>query len=245
VLLGLTYIPDQDVWAWHHHTTDGLVEDICVLPEEDQDALYLVIKRTIDGDDQRYIERMESRVVNDDDDFNLAAFFVDAGATYDGSATDTITGLAHLAGERVAVLADGVVASNGRDDVTLTVSSGGSLDLPTEASVVHIGLPIPYADLETLSLDVEGSSIRDKRKIIKSVSLIIERSRQNFLAGPDAASLVEQDLEATEVETDVKTGIAQVTIPTSWAPDGRVLIRHDKPTPLTILGIMPLLEIGG
>jgi hypothetical protein len=46
VLLGLTYLREQDIWGWHRHDTDGAVENVCVVPEGTEDAVYLVVKRT-------------------------------------------------------------------------------------------------------------------------------------------------------------------------------------------------------
>jgi hypothetical protein len=51
-LLGLTYLPEHDVWGWHRHDTDGTYEDVCVIPEGSIDAVYVVVKRTINGVDE-------------------------------------------------------------------------------------------------------------------------------------------------------------------------------------------------
>ena len=87
VLLGMTYMREQQVIGWHHHDTDGFVESVCTIAEGNEDALYMVIKRTIDGSTKRYVERMESRQINDIKD----AFFVDCGLTYDGRNTSATT----------------------------------------------------------------------------------------------------------------------------------------------------------
>lgn len=87
VLLGMTYMREQQVIGWHHHDTDGFVESVCTIAEGNEDALYMVIKRTIDGVSKRYVERMQSRQINDIKD----AFFVDCGLTYDGRNTSATT----------------------------------------------------------------------------------------------------------------------------------------------------------
>jgi hypothetical protein len=63
VLLGLTYLREHEVWGWHHHDTDGVVENVCVVPEGIEDRLYLVVRRTINGVTKRFIERMHSRAI--------------------------------------------------------------------------------------------------------------------------------------------------------------------------------------
>jgi len=88
-MLGLTYVPEQQVGAWHRHDTDGTFESVAVVAEGNEDRLYAVIKRNINGSDVRFIERMASRQFDLPED----AFFVDCGATYDGNNTtsDTMT----------------------------------------------------------------------------------------------------------------------------------------------------------
>lgn len=92
-LLGLTYLRDQQVAAWHLHPGAGRYESVCSIAEGNEDALYCVVERTINGQQRRYIERMQSRLYDVMDD----AFFVDCGLTYDGrnrdaSKTMTLTG---------------------------------------------------------------------------------------------------------------------------------------------------------
>lgn len=63
-LLGLTYIPEQEMFAWHRHDFgDDIVENVCVVPENDEDILYVTVKRTINSATVRYIERMNTRLV--------------------------------------------------------------------------------------------------------------------------------------------------------------------------------------
>lgn len=85
VLLGLTYLPEQQLVGWHWHDTDGFVESIACVPEGQEDALYMVVRRTVNGVQKRYIERMASRQITSIED----AFFVDCGLTYDGRNTDS------------------------------------------------------------------------------------------------------------------------------------------------------------
>jgi hypothetical protein len=78
---------EQQVIGWHRHDTDGEVESVCVISEQNEDGVYLAIKRTINGSTKRFVERMQTRVINDIKD----AFFVDCGLTYDGRNTGTRT----------------------------------------------------------------------------------------------------------------------------------------------------------
>lgn len=86
-LLGLTYVPEQSIGAWHQHDTDGTFESCTVVAEGKEDVLYVIVKRTIDGSSKRYIERIQTRQYTD----QRYAFFVDSGATYDGINTGSTT----------------------------------------------------------------------------------------------------------------------------------------------------------
>jgi len=87
VLLGCTYIKEQQILAWHRHDTDGEVKSICVIPEGSEDALYAVIKRTLTDGEVRYTERLSSRSITDQRDMT----FLDSFATYDGRNTTATT----------------------------------------------------------------------------------------------------------------------------------------------------------
>ena len=87
VLLGLTYIREHQVIGWHRHDTDGLVENVCVVPEGSEDVLYLTIKRTVNGNTVRYIERMATRQIVDIKN----SIFMDSTLSYDGTHTGSIT----------------------------------------------------------------------------------------------------------------------------------------------------------
>jgi len=86
-LIGLTYIPEQQIGAWHHHDTDGVFESCTCVAEGNEDVLYVIVKRLINGSYVRYVERMETREVSSLEN----CFFVDSGATYNGNNTTSTT----------------------------------------------------------------------------------------------------------------------------------------------------------
>jgi len=90
ILLGLTYVREHQLWAWHRHdfsNGDATVENVCVIPEGTEDSVYLVIKRTINGATKRYIERLTTRQIGDIVD----AIFLDSALSYDGRNTGVRT----------------------------------------------------------------------------------------------------------------------------------------------------------
>jgi len=250
VLLGLTYIPDQDVWGWHRHETwtnaaMGTIEDVCVVPEVEEDGVYVIVARSINGSTVRYIERLASRVIKT---FNADAFYVDAGLSYHGVPAGTFSGLDHLEGQVVAVVADGLVVYDGNPAGSSAASftvTGGKITLPSLAIDVHIGLAIRYPDLETLAIDIQGTNVRDKQKTVKSVSLLLDESSRSFWAGPDEDSLTQFKPEAWQSSQNQDTGLFELRIATTWGPNGNILIRQTDPLPINIIGILPNAEVGG
>lgn len=238
-LLGLTYIREENVWGWHRHDTDGDFEQVCTVPEAAEDAVYVVVRRTIGGATVRYIERLASReIVTFDED----AFFVDSGLSYSGAPATAFTGLGHLEGERVAIVADGAVVSDG--STAAYVVTAGGVTIPAAASNVHVGLPIT-ADFETLNIDANGTAVRDKKKRVGALTLIVDKSSRSFSAGPDTGNLTGYDLSTLETATDEHTGHVEMSVSATFNDAGSIIIRQTDPLPLTILGILPNLIVGG
>ncbi|MCM5682517.1 hypothetical protein M8A51_23555 [Schlegelella sp. S2-27] len=162
-------------------------------------------------------------------------------------AVDTVAGLDHLEGKSVGILADGYVVANGVDAPLFTVASG-SVTLPRPYAQIIVGLPIE-SDFETLDLDPLGDSLlRDKRKLIRSVTLVVESSRGIF-AGPDEDNLREYkqrtDDEGYDSPTEPVTGNIEINMSGTWNDNGRVFVRQRDPLPLTILSAIPEGQIGG
>ncbi|TNV22123.1 hypothetical protein FH968_04410 [Buttiauxella sp. B2] len=82
-LLALTYLREQQVFAWAPQPSTGKYESTCCISEGGEDAVYFVVNRTINGQTKRYVERLQTRQFTSDED----AFFVDCGLSYDGRNT--------------------------------------------------------------------------------------------------------------------------------------------------------------
>lgn len=237
VLLGATYVPEHQVIAWHKHATDGEFESVAAIPEGTEDVLYAVIKRTIDGEERRFVERLHSRYFATQAD----CFFIDCGVTYDGAATSTITGLWHLEGETVGGLADGAVFK----DKTV---AGGSITLDQEASVVHVGL-LYSCDFKTLPAAIErteAASLGLVKNVNSARLRILESS--GVLVGPSFDELVEIPMRTTEPygsPPELFTGVVDVTLNPDWNSEGVVCVRQADPLPSSVLTLTLEVEIGG
>jgi hypothetical protein len=236
-LLGLTYVPEQQIGAWHQHDTDGVFESCAVVAEGSEDRLYVVVRRTINGATVRTVERMASRQFVDQED----AFFVDCGLTYDGAAATTISGLGHLEGKTVSILADGAVHPQ-------RVVTSGAITLDQAASKVHIGLPIT-ADLETLpvAMQIDSAFGQGRAKNVNKAWLRVYRSSGIFV-GPSTDKLTEAKQRTTEAYGSppaLKSEEIQVMLTPAWADSGKVVVRQVDPLPLTVAALTLEVAMGG
>lgn len=243
-LVGLTYERDQDVIGWHRHIIggsynggDAVVESVACIPTPDgtADEAWLIVKRTVAGNTRRYIEYITPRF---DDEDTVDAFFVDCGLTYDSTPATVISGLDHLEGETVSILADGATHPN------RTVSSG-SITLARSASVVHIGLPYE-SDVETLNIEAgaaDGTS-QGKTKRIHRVALRLYKTL-GLKFGPNADNLdvmtFRTSADATNSPPALFTGDKSINWNGYYETEGKMYFRQDQPLPFTLLGLFPQL----
>ena len=190
LLLGLTYVPEQQIGAWHQHDTDGLFESVAVVSEGADDVVYCVIKRTINGATKRYIERMGTRIYATQRD----SFFVDSGSTYDGTNTDnsrTVTisgGTNYTRGESVTVTTnynlfnpppsvsdvdDAIVIVDGTDTYRCVIISTTSATVATAR--LERDLPAPLRNTGLTSYEVARNTISNLNYLEgKTVSILAD-----------------------------------------------------------------------
>ena len=245
VLACMTFRREEQVVAWHRHIIGGafgsgnaVVESVATIPGDiDEDQVWFVIKRTINGATKRYVEYLSGF------DFGTDvgnAFFVDSGLTYSGSAATTISGLNHLEGQSVAILADGAAHAN------KTVSSG-AITLDRSVTKAQIGLPFT-SKLETLRIDA-GSAMgssqgKNKRigevtvRLFRTVGLKIGTSSTELDTIPFRSSSDSMDTALT-----LFTGDKTAEFNGGYDDDATITIVQDLPLPMTILAIFPTLSV--
>lgn len=235
-LLGMTYVTEHEVRGWHRHITDGVFESCCTVSEGDEDVLYVIVRRVINGSSRRYVERLHTRR------FDTAAdpFFVDSGLTYSGPPVSEVSGLSHLEGKTVSILADGGVSPQ-------QVVLGGRVSLDAPASKVHVGLP--YATrITTLPLTLQAEAAgRGTRKNINKVYLRV-LSSNGFKAGPDFTRLrpvLTRGSEPYGSPPDLITGLTEISMDPTWNEDGALCIEQSDPLPLMVLGLVIDVALGG
>lgn len=227
-LLGLTYIPEQQIGSWHQHDTDGYFESCACISEDEEDRLYVVTRRVINGETVRFIERMSSMQMESLQD----AFFVDCGATYEGEPAKTISGLTWLEGKTVSILADGAVMPQQK-------VIDGKIQLDVSASKVVVGLPYG-ADAKTLPVIINDSAYGlGRNKNVSRVTLKVYQSSGIFVGSSfDEQDLVEYKQRTTEPCGDppeMVSGDITIRPLPSWTDTGSICIRQADPLPLTLL----------
>lgn len=233
-LIGLTYDRANNAVGWHTHPLggSGTVESITSIPEGSEDTVYVSVKRTINGATVRHIEYMKPIYFGEDIE---DAYYVDGGLTYDGSATTTISGINHLEGETVSVLADG--ASHADKTVT-----DGKVTLDRSASKVHLGYGYTSL-LETLRIEAGAEDGISQGKI-KRIHGVTVRFLDTVGAesGPDLANLdrmpFRSSANAMNQAIPLFTGDKEIFFPSGYDNDSRVIVRQNQPLPMTILAVM-------
>ena len=243
-LLGMTYRREEEVVAWHKHVIGGafssgqaVVESIATLPTDTgEDELYMIVKRTINSVTKRYVEKLK---VFDFGDNTTTAFFVDSGLSYSGSATTSVSGLYHLRGETVSVLA------NGASHADKAVSSGGiTLDFSATSAAIGYGFTSNMQTLRIESGSSDGTS-QGKPKRIHDITLRLYET-VGIEVGNDAGELDRIPFRDSSMNMDeavpLFTGDKEIEFPGGFDDDDRIYVRQTQPLPMTVLALFPRMN---
>ncbi|TIH20178.1 hypothetical protein D0S45_02215 [Marinifilum sp. JC120] len=239
VMVGLTYQREHEVVGFHRHLTDGKFRSVCTIPGPTQEEVWVAVEREVDGISRKYVERMEKQFVGEG---SVDAFFVDSGLTYDQGVEDTVfTGLEHLEGKTVSVLADGAV----RPDV---VVKDGSITLTAPAKVVHAGLTY-VSNMKTLRIEggaMSGGTAQGKKKRISHVIVRLFQSL-GLQVGYDGEHLERAPFRTSADKVGgapaLYTGDYEVKFNRGYDRDGQIYIRQDQPLPLSVLALIPEVSV--
>ncbi len=241
-LVACTYDHDQDIVAFTPHIiTSAAVESIAVVPNTGHDDVYLITNRTVNGSTVRYIEMISTLFDSDTGDTKSTMNFLDCSALYSGAPATNISGLSYLNAASVYAIADGSLVG------PFTVTAG-AITLSVAASVVRVGLP-HTSIIGTLSPE-GGSQVgtsQGKRKTIKEISARVKDSLP-FKHGPDLnhLTLIDSanfggDLIAAASRNQLFTGDVRFSPDLAWDQQATYYIVQDKPYPLTVEALMPIL----
>jgi hypothetical protein len=218
----------------------GVIEDVVILPQSgENDAVYFAVRRTVDGSEVRFLERMFDEDDCQGRDLNKQ---LDAAVVYDGAATNTITGLGHLEGEVVRVWADGGYAGE------YTVSAGG-ITTPEAVAKAVVGLTYRarYKSYRTALQAASGSALGQRQRITRMGAMLRNTHRDGLQYG--------QSFDALDPMPDVEEGAVvpagkvwrQYALDSfefngEWNTDSRLCLESHAPFPCTVLGAFLSVE---
>ena len=222
--------------ATHKWLTHAKVETVAVIPTDaNEDELYMIVNRLINGSTRRYVEYLTPF---DYGDSQMDAFYVDSGLTYSGDADATISGLDHLEAESVDILV------NGATHVNKTVSSG-DVALNTAAEKATMGLNYESV-LQTMRIDAgsQNGTSQGKTKRIYEVTVRLFET-VGVEVGPDLNNMerIPFRTSANPMDQGIApfTGYKEVEFRGNYDTDGFIFVRQTQPLPLTILSLYPRL----
>lgn len=236
----------ENVLCWMLVQTDGLIEDVVVLPSVSgtaDDQVYYVVNRTINGATVRYQEKwsLESECAGGTLNKQADAFIV-----YQGVATAVISGLSHLEGRTVVVWGDGVYLGT-------AVVSGGQITVPGGGTVLNAIVGLPYtaqwksAKLSQLVTQI-GLGLTMKKRIPGLGLVLANVHAKGLRYGPDFNNLRDlPEIEAGKL-VDPNTIRAQYDHPTfefpgEWTTDARICLQAVAPKPCTVLAAVCEAEV--
>lgn len=243
-LVAMTYEREQKIVALTRVSvavgdvgTLAYVESVCSIPGSGRDEVWIVVRRTIGGVTERYIETLAPEFENM---LTADGVFLDSSLSYSGSATGTVSGINHLIGQTVDALADGQVVKG------LTVSASGSITLPNSqtASKIHVGLPYT-ATLTTLALNDAGQqdgTALSRRKLLNDVRVSVMDAlglKAQGIGAIDSFDIFQRDQDdPIGAQMNLRTGTYPVNFDMSWRDDGQFTLFSTDPLPCTLRGII-------
>ncbi len=238
----LTYEPLEEVIAFCRVTTDGLIEDVCTLPNTTADDVYFVVQRTINAVTKRYVEKLAyDTQAQGGTDNRIADSYVTFAA---GGGTTTITGLTHLEAKNVVVWANGSpLLTAAGEPQTFTVVAG-QITVPTVTNTCFIGLAYTGQWKSTkLAYGAQGGTALFQRKKLTSLGLLLYKTHLRAIKfGHDFVTM--DLLSRMQQETDVgfnhffdQYDDDGVPIPGDWSTDARLCLEFRAPLPATVLAV--------
>jgi hypothetical protein len=181
-ILTCTIDRDQAVIGWARHYTAGAFESVATLPAGDVDQTWVIVRRTVNGATVRYIERFDASfepllaaAPTGYPPLTQPAVFgctSDCAVVVDNASGQTVfTGLAHLEGRTVWVLADGSVMPD-------QVVTGGQITLTRASYRTLIGLPfvsritLLTPEIGTGSGSAQGNSMRTSELTLRFLNTL-------------------------------------------------------------------------
>lgn len=144
----------------------------------------------------------------------------------------------------MGVVANGDVVNQLCSTINPNCVTDGKITLCNRASRLQIGWRY-ISDVETLDIESQQGTMQGKIKRIPAVTIRFKKSRLG-LVGPDKFHLTQmkqRDQEPMGAPTTLLTGDKHVKLEPQWNSNGRIFYRQLDPLPVTILAIIPDLNL--
>lgn len=238
----MLYRPTQGVYGWARVVpagTDAKFESVCVIPGETEDRIYAIVSRTIGGVTKRFREIFGTQEFLD----AAEAVRVHCGVVYEGAATDTIGGLAHLEGETVSVWA------NGRVHPDCVVSSGAiTLNYEVEYAIIGLNYVGKWRSAKLAYGATMGTALTQDKKVGRTGLIVLETPVGAVGYGRDFGNIDYkmgefQDGMIMDAPVTLVTGELNQPFDGATEIDGRLCLVMDKPAPVHVLAVVPNVEL--
>ena len=219
---------------------DAKVESVATISGDlNEDELWIISQRWVNGAVRRFVECFS------DFDFDETApqdfKFLDSHLSYSGVAVSSLSGLDHLEGETVSILADGATHAT-------KVVTSGAIALTRSATKVVVGLP--YASvLQTMRIEAGAGQFEGTAQAkIKRISKVTLRLFETVGAkvGPSLDNLETVPFRTTSGAMDLPVstflaGDKEVEFADDYNTDGFIFVKQDQALPLTVLALYPTI----
>ena len=229
------YMKEQEVLGWSEFETDGKVVSIATIMSNFNDTLFLAVERN----GQTFIEKLDKRFNSKEIQDQI---FLDSATVYTegGQYFTNITGLNHLEGRTVTILADGFVIKD-------QIVTNGTISLKTPIQKAIVGIPYE-TKVETLDINYTGNgnaTFGDKRKVVSATIQFIDSCdcKVGTSNGPLDEVIFRTD-EPLGTPTPLKTRKQDVNLTSSHNEEEHIVIVQDKPLPFTVCAINQKVSMG-
>ena len=241
----LIYDWNQKVQGWVRMVTDGEIESVCTLPDDDEDSVYFAIKRSINGGTVRYIEKLAMHTEASGGAIHKMA---DCGVFAAGPVSSVTA--AHLANE-TGLVGWGTLVSTGVHMPILAKSADGSGVIALGASYTNVFMGLPftckYKSSRLAYAAAAGTALLQRKRVPQLGLLMADTHRDAVSFGPSFDDLVQMDMNFEGLDQPANTVYDVYDAPTFafpgvWETDARICLQVSAPYPATFLGIVVGVE---
>lgn len=232
IICCLSYIKEQQVFAWSTIETAGEFTSVASIPSDNEENVYCVVKRDGKYQVEKFTSFTDSKNIYDH-------VYMDSTVEKTNVYSDVITGLNQFKGKDVSVCfyeaADDDKELDNKWFKVLTVSDDGVLNLPCKVSRCKIGIPY-MTEIETLNVEakLQGvGTLQGKEKQIVSCVLRLENSY-----GGEIGQKRDYTFDIPYRNQELYTDDIRCDVGGERNLQGRLYIKHDDPVPFTLQSLV-------